>query len=181
MGNLAGLLLVAGAVGLSNFAAAIGIGMAGVDTWTRVKVGVLFGLFEAVMPLVGLLLGQSVRAHLGGAERFVAGGLLMVMGAYAFYEGRRPKTRITGVSLRWLVLAATALSVDNLVVGFALGVHHQNVILAALVIAGVSVGLSMLGLEIGDRLGSGLGDWSDEVGGAALIAIGLAIASGLMR
>ena len=53
------LVLSAFAVGLDNFAAAIGIGLAGVDARTRLRVGVVFGLFEAGMPLVGILIGHG--------------------------------------------------------------------------------------------------------------------------
>lgn len=48
------LILVATALGLSNFAAAIGIGLSGVDTRVRLRVAIVFGTFEAAMPLPGL-------------------------------------------------------------------------------------------------------------------------------
>ena len=57
---MVGLVLVAVSVGLSNFAAAIGIGVSGVDARTRLRVGVIFGLFETAMPILGLLLGRSL-------------------------------------------------------------------------------------------------------------------------
>jgi manganese efflux pump family protein len=56
------LLLVAVSLGLSSFAAAVGIGVSGVDTRTRLRVGLAFGLFEAAMPLLGLVLGHGL-AH----------------------------------------------------------------------------------------------------------------------
>ena len=56
------LLLVAVSVGLSNFAAAIGIGTGGVDSRTRLRVGLIFGLYEAGMPVAGLLAGQQLAS-----------------------------------------------------------------------------------------------------------------------
>lgn len=53
------LLLVAASVGLSNFAAAIAIGVTGVDAGTRLRVGLIFGAFESGMPVLGLLLGEQ--------------------------------------------------------------------------------------------------------------------------
>jgi hypothetical protein len=50
---------VALSLGLSNFTAAIGLGVAGVDVGTRLRVGLIFGVFEAGMPMLGLLLGHS--------------------------------------------------------------------------------------------------------------------------
>ncbi len=59
------LLPVAVALGLDNFAAAIAIGLAGVGARTRLRVGVVFGVFEAGMPIVGLLIGAQAAASLG--------------------------------------------------------------------------------------------------------------------
>jgi putative Mn2+ efflux pump MntP len=59
------LLLVAASLGLSNFAAAIAIGVSGVDARIRLRVGIVFGLFEAGMPLLGLLLGHGLVRTLG--------------------------------------------------------------------------------------------------------------------
>ncbi len=58
------LLLVAVSLGLSNFAAALGLGVAGVDRRTRVRVGVVLGIFEAGMPVAGLLLGHGLAGTL---------------------------------------------------------------------------------------------------------------------
>lgn len=56
------LILAALSMGLSNFAGAIAIGVSGVSAKTRLKVGVVFGLFEGGMPLIGLLVGHTT-AH----------------------------------------------------------------------------------------------------------------------
>ena len=72
------LVLVAFSLGLSNFAAAIGIGVAGVDARTRVRVGVVFGIFEAGMPILGLALGHGLASALGHAARWVGAGLLLL-------------------------------------------------------------------------------------------------------
>ena len=65
------LLLVAASVGMSNFAAAVAIGVSGVDLRTRLRVGLVFGVFESGMPVVGLLLGARVAGDLGHAARWV--------------------------------------------------------------------------------------------------------------
>ena len=80
------LLLVALSLGLSNFAAAIGIGVTGVDAGTRLRVGLIFGVFEAGMPILGLLLGHSLAHVLGGAARWIGAGLLIATGAYAVLQ-----------------------------------------------------------------------------------------------
>src|ERR1700747_191876 len=64
------LLLVAASVGMSNFGAAIAIGVSGVDARTRLRVGLIFGVFESGMPVVGLIIGEQVGGPLGHAARW---------------------------------------------------------------------------------------------------------------
>ena len=78
-----------------------------------------------------------------------------------------------------LVLTRAALSIDNLIVGFALGAYKVPIALAAIAIEVVSVGMSLLGLEVGDRLGTPVEMRSSEVGGIVLILVGAAIAAGI--
>ncbi|HEX6350891.1 MAG TPA: manganese efflux pump [Candidatus Dormibacteraeota bacterium] len=184
MSALAGLLLVSVSVGLSNFAGAIGIGLSGVDRRTRLRVGIAFGLFEAGMPLIGLILGQALAGRLGGLGRYVGAALLMATGAYTIWQGRSTQAkgeRQIALDARALVLTAVALSIDNLVVGFALGVYRVSVVLAALTMGVVSVGMSLVGLELGSRLGERMEGRAEEAGGAVLILVGLALASGILH
>jgi putative Mn2+ efflux pump MntP len=183
MSGLLGLLLVSVSVGLSNFAGAIGIGLSGIDARTRLRVGIAFGLFEALMPIIGLLLGQAVAGHLGHIAKYVGSAILIVVGAYTIVQGRRvPSEPRAPVRLRThrLLVMALALSIDNLAVGFALAVYQINIVLAAATMGVISVALSLLGLELGSRLGSRVEAWSEELGGAVLILVGLAIAVGLL-
>lgn len=182
------LLLVALSLGLSNFAAAIGIGVAGVDAGTRLRVGLIFGAFEAGMPILGLLLGHSLARTLGSAAHWIGGGLLIATGSYAVLQSIRSKAKgqhappaendkpRTGR----LLVTGIALSIDNLAVGFALGAYHVNLVAAAVTIGAVSVILSLAGLELGDRLGTKTGERGELIGGVVLIAVGIAIASGVL-
>lgn len=172
-------------VGLSNFAGSIGIGLSGVDGRTRLRVGIAFGFFEGLMPVLGLLIGQALAGTLGHWGRYIGSGLLVLTGAYTIWQARR-----TGAAereeergrfdYRQLTILAIALSLDNLIVGFALGVYHVSIVLAAVTMAIVSVGLSLLGLELGSRLGSRVGEFSEEAGGVVLILVGIAIGVGLI-
>jgi putative Mn2+ efflux pump MntP len=177
-----GLFLVAASLGASNLAASIGIGMAGVDNRTRLRVGLVFGLFEAAMPLIGLAIGRGVSQKLGSTGHIVGASVLIAVGAYTIAQGLRSgqsKERGTTRSGR-LLLTGLALSIDNLVVGFALGSLHVEFALAAAVIAVISVGMSLLGLEIGGRVGATFEHRSEIVGGAVLIAVGIALATSLL-
>jgi putative Mn2+ efflux pump MntP len=175
-----GLVLAAAALGLDNFGAAIAIGISGVNARIRLRVALVFGLFEAAMPLIGLVVGRHLAASLGSATSYVGGGLLVATGAYTIVEARRnhDSERESGAShFGRLVVTSAALSIDNLVVGFALGTRAVPVVPSAVVIAVVSVGMSLVGLELGDRLGDMTERWSEEIAGSVLIVVGIAIAA----
>jgi putative Mn2+ efflux pump MntP len=179
-----GLLLVSVSVGLSNFAGAIGIGLSGIDARTRIRVGVAFGLFEALMPLIGLVLGAAVAAYIGkNLAGYVAGGILILTGVYTIWQGRQVKSEDAAprrLQTHRLIVTALALSIDNLAVGFALAVYHIPIVIAAITMGAVSVAMSLVGLELGHRLGRRVEEWSEEIGGAVLILVGIAIATHLL-
>lgn len=180
------LVLSAFAVGLDNFAAAIGIGIAGVDVRTRVRVAVIFGFFEAAMPLIGLLIGHGSSHGLGPATRYIGGGLLAAAGVWSLVEaqsgtedpaGGHDVSQKAGQGSGALVMSGLALSIDNLVIGFGLGVTKTPLVASLLVFAVVSVGLSLAGLELGRTLGARMQGRADWVAGVVLIAVGILIAA----
>lgn len=179
---MSGLIFVAVALGLSNFAAGIGIGLNGVDGALRIRIAVIFGLFEAAMPLVGLLIGHRVANSIGSTASYLGGGLLIATGAFTFWQAHVEVSQVSvqTTDLGKLVLTGAALSIDNLVVGFALGTFKVPLVLAVIIIALVSVGMSLVGLEIGRKMGRSVERWSGEVGGAILIIVGILIASGIL-
>jgi len=182
------LVLVAVSVGLSNFAAAIGIGVSGIDARTRLRVGVIFGLFETAMPILGLLLGRSLATTLGHAARWIAAALLIATGLYTVIHALRSAARPPGEApaapagqrIGRLLITGAALSIDNLAVGFALGTFHINFAVAAIVIGAISVTMSLIGLELGNRIGTRAGERGELIGGLVLIGVGAVIAAGLL-
>jgi putative Mn2+ efflux pump MntP len=196
------VLLVAVSLGLSNFAASVGIGVSGVDGRTRLRVGVIFGVFETAMPIIGLLAGRGLARTLGHGAHWIGAALLIATGAYALIQairadGRPDDTHASAASAAdkdspdraarpagqqtWrLIITGAALSVDNLAVGFALGTYHISFGLAAIVIGAVSVTMSLIGLELGHRLGTRAGGRGELIGGLVLVGVGIAIAAGVL-
>jgi manganese efflux pump family protein len=207
------LLLVAASVGLSNLAAAIGIGFGGVTARTRVRVALTFGIFEAGMPIVGLVIGAGVASGIGHVARWIGAAVLIGIGAITVIQAWRqpaeagqdapPQPAEAGRdeppepaepgrdaprpgqphhtdSLGRLIISAFALSLDNLAAGFALGTMHIGVAEGAIVIGVVSVVLSLAGLELGGRIGTAAGRRGEQIGGAILVAVGVALAAGVL-
>jgi putative Mn2+ efflux pump MntP len=214
---LTALVLVALALGIDNLAASVGIGVSGVRAAVRARVAIVFGVFEAGMPVLGMALGRPVSAHLGGTAQWLGGGLLVVVGLHQVVGGlRRSRTvgsraadsraadsraadsRAAAPELAggecddcpaaphrsWgtvqLLASGLALSIDNLVVGFALGTYHVSIEVAALVIGVVSVAMSLAGLELGARIGTALGERGALAGGIVLLGVGVVMAAGLL-
>ena len=169
------LAVVAVGLGLSNFAAAVGIGTSG---GPRVRVAVVFGLFEAGMPLIGLAIGHGAAGSLGHATRWLGGAILIAVGGYGLAQGRRSSSPPDTASGWRLAASGLALSVDNLAAGFALGTYHVQIVLAAVLIGVVSAAMSLAGMELGARLGTAIGRRSDLAAGAILVAVGIAMATG---
>ena len=72
------------------------------------------------------------------------------------------------------------LSLDNLVVGFALGTYQVDILTGAILIGAVSVAMSLAGLELGGLLGRWAGQRGEQMSGLILIAVGAAIAGGAL-
>src|SRR5580658_3018124 len=149
------LLIAAAAVGLSNFGAAIGIGVSGVGGGTRIRVAVVFGVIDA---------GSLVYAWRSRGRASGSG------------PDREPRQWRTGR----VILSGLALSVDNLAAGFAIGSYHVSLGVAAVTFGAVSVAMSLVGLELGARIGAAAGDRSELIAGAMLIAVGAAMAAGAL-
>lgn len=178
------LLLVAASVGLSNLAAAVGIGFAGVSGRTRLRVGLVFGAFESGMPIIGLAAGAGLATGVGQAARWIGAALLIGIGGYGAVRALRQRDPAhparAADSMGRLVVTAFALSLDNLAAGFALGTFRVGVLLGAIVIGAVSVAMSLAGLEVGRRLGASAGRYSEGIGSVILVGVGIAIAAGAL-
>ncbi len=174
------LLLVGMSVGLSNFAASFAIAIDSKQKLTRRRMALVFGVFETGMPIVGLLIGRVLAKAIGGKANIIGGGLLGLTGLYLFLNSLKNRDELevekTAFS-NWktMVLSGLALSVDNLIVSFSLGVFKIPIILAALVIGGVSVLLSLIGLELGKRLSVKFDKYSASLSGLFLLFIAIAI------
>ena len=181
------LVLVAVSLGLSNFAAAIGIGVSGIDARTRLRVGMIFGLFETAMPVLGLVLGRSLATTLGHATRWIGAGLLIAVGGYTVLQATRSPARDDGQAPATpagqrtgrLLVTGAALSIDNLAAGFALGTFRVSLPVATAVIGVISVAMSLIGLEFGRRIEVRAGKRGELLGGLVLIGVGIAVASAL--
>lgn len=165
----AGLFL---SLGLDTFAVAIGLGLSGVDGRARLRAGFAFAAAEGVMPLAGFLLGNVLARAVGAVASYLAIGLLFAVGAYALWEATRNEDHDYHVEapLTLLVLALS-VSMDELAVGFSLGLLHVPVLLAVDYIALQAFILTLVGIRLGGRLGAVFAERAELISGVALIGL----------
>jgi manganese efflux pump family protein len=173
------LLVVAVALGLNNFGAAIAIGVSGVDRRTEIKVATVFGLCDVVMPAIGMLIGTGLAGPLGSAARWAGAGILFVTAVWGLIEALRGGDDTPKAWHGWrLLVSGAALSLDDLAVGLALGTVRYPIVLAVALFGFMSFVMSIIGLKLGGKLGTAAGEHGEVVGAIVLIGISGAMAMG---
>ena len=167
-------------LGLDNLAFAVGLGLAGLPRARWLRVGITFALFEGLMPLVGLLIGQTVSSTLGALAEYGAAFILILVGTLAVREALGEDdddavpalAAVEGSRLFW---TGFTISVDELAVGFSLGVLNVAIGLALAYLAVQALAMTFLGLALGRRLGARLGSRAELVSGIVLLLLGLGL------
>ncbi|MGI8607705.1 MAG: manganese efflux pump MntP [Candidatus Dormibacteria bacterium] len=168
------LIFLGFSAGLSNFGGAVGLGVLPLDTRRRLEILGIFVAMEVVMPAIGLVVGARVSGAVGARANLFAGLVLIAIGAYTLKETRKETHDLDiPVRRRTVVLLAIALSLDNLVVGFGLGLLNAPVLIAAGFMGICSLVLTVIGLELGRRLGKLVGERSELFSGIVLILAGV--------
>jgi putative Mn2+ efflux pump MntP len=168
------LLILGFSASLSNFGGAVGLGVLPLSRRHRFEIIGIFVAMEIVMPIIGILLGGRLAGSVGQKANFFAGLILIGIGLYTMYETRKEtKDLEIPVKRRTVVLLAIALSLDNLVVGFGLGLLGAPLLVAAAFMGGCSLVLTLVGLELGRQLGKRIGERSELFSGLVLVAAGV--------
>ena len=175
--TLIGLAL---ALAMDAFAVALGTGavLSRLTGRHLFRLGFHFGLFQALMPVIGWLAGLTIMQWVEAWDHWIAFSLLAIIGGRMIYEAvsdeekadERDPTK--GLSL---VLLSIATSIDALAVGFSLSVIGVSIWMPALVIGLVAGVLTIAGMLLGGRIGDRWGTRVEIFGGLVLIAIGIKI------
>ena len=173
------LLLIG--IGLSMDAIAVSIGK-GLSTKSLtpchyLSVGVWFGGFQALMPIVGFLLGVSFASLVESFDHWIAFVLLGVIGSNMIRESLKgDECEIhPDFSARAMFMLAIATSIDALAVGVSFAFLQIDILPAASIIGVTTFILSMVGLRIGNIFGCRFKSKAEFAGGVVLIIIGIKI------
>lgn len=166
-------------LGLDSFAVAAAIGAARQTTWReRLRVSAIFVIFEAGMPLVGVLLGRTLAHGIGSIANYLAAAAVIGIGAWMTFSGDSDKdeekaTRIFSRHGLALIGLGISISLDELAIGFSVGLVHLPIVAVIMAIALQALIAAQLGLAIGAKIGERLREGAEHVAGIALILLGI--------
>ena len=177
------LFLIGVGLSMDAFAVSVckGLGMQRVNKKQMLVIGLYFGGFQALMPLIGWALGIRFQEYITSMAHWVAFVLLIIIGGKMIVEAIRDKDEVEigekdlPLNHKELLLLAVATSIDALAVGITFAFLGTPIIEAISIIGCTTLGLSMLGVVIGNFFGTLYKKKAEIAGGVILILIGLKI------
>jgi len=170
------LIFLAIALSMDAFAVSIGLGSKRKShlfslAWMS---AIYFGLFQALMPLIGYLGGKGVLGWVDAYASWIACGLLVLIGGKMIFESfaEGVEEEIAIISHKVMLMLAIATSIDALAAGFTLTLLDVNPFFACLIIGLITFAFSWAGVFVGSRSGTWLESKAELLGGVVLALIG---------
>ncbi len=178
--NLLTILLIALALAMDAFAVSIASGIAIKNLRIRhaLTIAAWFGLFQAIMPLLGWFSGIGLRSIIAGIDHWVVFGLLFLIGCKMTYESFQLdpiKNRIDPTKIHVIFYLSIATSLDAFAAGISFAILHISVVTPILIIGIVTFILSFTGVLIGERGAHFFEKKIEMAAGIILIAIGIKV------
>ena len=164
-------------LGLDSFAVAAAIGAVQVTTARqRLRISLVFVVFEGGMPLIGLGLGSALARGIGPAADYLAAAAVIGAGAWILLAGDKDEedraSRLTSSHGLALVALGISISMDELAIGFSIGLAGVPVAVVIVAIALQAFLAAQLGLALGAKIGERWRERAEQVAGIALILLG---------
>ena len=175
--GVAELLLIAVGLSMDAFAVSIckGLSLKKLKLRHAVLVGLYFGGFQFLMPVIGWALGYRFEHIIESVDHWVAFGLLTIIGIGMIREAKQTDELNDDLSFKAMLPLAVATSIDALAVGVTFAFLQVRILPAAGLIGVTTFLLSMLGVYIGHLFGLKYKAKAEIAGGVILILIGLKI------
>lgn len=173
------LLILGVVIGSNNLAVAFALGALNIRAyWWRIVL--TFGLFEFFIPLVGIFIGKQISHFIADYASIVGGSILILLGLVvvtkSLTDSEKNERNLQHQVTTWtgVISLSAGLSLDNLIVGFSIGLKEFSPITTSTVIAVSSVLFTLLGLNFGKYLKEKFRTWTELVASFLLILVGLA-------
>ncbi|MBL7967629.1 MAG: manganese efflux pump [Prolixibacteraceae bacterium] len=170
------------AIGLSfdSFAVSVcsGLNLPQIRFIQATKIAIFLALFQALMPLVGWLVGNSIKSLIEPVDHWIAFGLLSLIGGKmiieSFIDSEQREIK-NPLHIKVILLLSLATSIDALAVGFSFATLLEKILIAVFIIGSVTFIASMLGILLGKKTGPKINKYAEIIGGLILIIIGTKI------
>lgn len=173
------LLVLSVGLGMDAFAVSVckGIGMKKMNWKKACIIGLYFGGFQAIMPVLGYFLGTAFETIVTNVDHWIAFILLTAIGANMIKEAFSDETENCNedICFKTMLVLAIATSIDALAVGITFAFLNVNLIFAVVLIGLITFVLSVIGTKVGNRFGSKYENKAELAGGVILILLGIKI------
>ena len=181
-GNLLSIFLIAIGLSADCFAVALSGGISEKNhSWPRrLRVSFSFGLFQALMPVLGWLAGRTVVEFIADYDHWAVFVLLAIVSGRMLWGAFRPEHNQQDKEIDitkgfMLITLSIATSIDALAVGLSFGFLQVNIGVASLTIGVVAFLVTMIGFVVGKRVSKTIGKRAEALGGIILLAIAFRI------
>ena len=175
------ILIIALGLSADCFAVALGGGFSlkKITLNHVLRISFSFGIFQALMPAIGWLVGSSFAGLISSFDHWIAFGLLVFIGGrmlWEFLHSEKEDKKETDITRgTQLLLLSVATSIDSLAAGLSFAFLEVNIVLAIITIGVVAFMVTAIGFATGRKAGKLIGRWAELAGGIILIGIGLRI------
>ena len=173
------ILLTGFALSMDAFAVSVTKGMTlkKINLSIATKIAFLFGLFQAVMPLIGWLFGMNFELYIRSIDHWIAVFLLSFLGIKMIVEAIKDDDNDNSTYLdnKELIILSIATSIDALAVGVTFAFLNIDIIPICVSIGVITFLVCFIGVLIGKKIGSVFKNYAQIIGGIILILIGLNI------
>ena len=172
--------LIAVALAMDAFAVSVssGIIIPNLSLRNALKIALFFGIFQAVMPVIGWLAGTGLKDFIQAVDHYIAFGLLAVIGIKMIYEAfkkREAEQSINPLNFGVLLILSVATSIDALAVGLSFALLSIKILTPVIIIGITTFFISLAGVSFGDKLGHFFKNRVQVIGGIILIGLGIRI------
>lgn len=173
------IILVSIGLAMDAFAVSIckGLSMKSMNWKRAIIIGLYFGIFQALMPVIGYLLGSSFSSLITNIDHWLVFALLLYIGGDMIKESfsKKESTNNDNVDFKSMFILAVATSIDALAVGITFAFLKVNLIMAFSLIGVITFVLCVIGVKVGNRFGCKYESKAEFAGGLILILIGVKI------
>ena len=163
-------------LGLDSFAVAAALGASQVSTaWQRLRISLVFVIFEGGMPLIGLALGNALARGIGHIADYLAAAAVIGIGVWMLADDTDEEDKASRImTSRGLALVGLGISIslDELAIGFSIGLVRLPVSAVVAAIALQAFVAAQLGLALGAKIAERWRERAERAAGIALILLG---------